>query len=302
MQILKRQRFMPVPGLHGLNLIALLKESGKRFLQHDMRTHAAALSFYIIFSIFPVALFLISLFSFLDLSYLLEWARDLAEGFLLNDTMRQVDEVLAQLERRRRGLLSMSIIGVLWAASYPFRATVNALNVVYGVKEDRPFWKVCAMSTLYTLAIGILLVSAALLFLIGPRAIQWVLQPVGMKESWISLWAFWLRWPVLVLLLALILALVYGLAPDVDQRFRFVTPGAVLAVLTWIAASFGFQFYVHAFVNFKAMYGSVGTMIVFLLYFYISSGVLLFGAEVNAVIEQHAPSGKNRGEKNLHRN
>jgi membrane protein len=292
---------MQIPGLHGLNPLLLFKESGKRFLEHDMRTHAAALTYYVIFAVFPFALLLISLFSYLDLSYLLEWVREMAKAYFQDETMHQIDEVFVQLERRRRGLLSLSIVGALWAASYPFRATVNALNVVYGVKEDRGFWKVCVLSVFYTLAIGILLVSSALLFLIGPQAIHWSLQKLGINGTWLPAYADWLRWPVLVMLLTLVLALVYGLAPDVEQRSRFVTPGAMFAVLVWVAASFGFQFYVHTFVNFNAMYGSVGTAIVFLLYFHISSGVLLFGAEVNAVIEQHARSGKNRGEKNLHR-
>ncbi len=115
----------------------------------------------------------------------------------------------------------------------------------------------------------------------------------------VTLWT-WLRWPVAVLLLILAVATIYYVTPDVEQDFRFITPGSTIAVLVWIGASVGFGYYVQNFADYSATYGSIGAIIVLLVYFFISAAVLLFGAEVNAVIEHHAPTGKNPGEKALH--
>ncbi len=139
---------------------------------------------------------------------------------------------------------------------------------------------------------------ATALMVVGPQAMQWLGDQVGLGSLVVTLWN-WLRWPVAVLLLTLVVALVYYVAPDVEQNFRFITPGAVLAVIVWIVASLGFGLYVQNFADYSATYGSIGAIIVLLLYFYISSSVLLFGAEVNATIEHNAPEGKNPGEKTL---
>ena len=113
---------------------------------------------------------------------------------------------------------------------------------------------------------------------------EWLAGQVGMRELVVVLWT-WLRWPVIVLMLMLVVALLYYVAPDVEQEFRFITPGSVLAVLVWILASVAFGVYVQNFADYNATYGSIGAIIVLLLYLYISAAVLLFGAELNAVIE-----------------
>ena len=124
----------------------------------------------------------------------------------------------------------------------------------------------------------------------------WLAELAGLEQVVVTLWA-WLRWPVAVLLMVLAVAVFYYVTPDVKQEFRFITPGSVVAVFTWIVASLAFGFYVQNFSNYSAMYGSIGAIIVLLMYFYLSAAVLLFGAELNAVIEHHDPSGKNPGEK-----
>jgi membrane protein len=176
---------------------------------------------------------------------------------------------------------------------------MNALNRAYDVKEGRPAWKLYPLSILYTIGIAALMIAAAALFLIGPQAMQWLAHQLGLEQLFVILWT-WLRWPVVLLLLTLVVALIYYVAPDVEQEFRFITPGSVIAVLVWIASTLGFDFYIRSFANYSATYGSIGTIIVLLLYSYISAAVLLFGAEVNAVIEHHAPTGKRPGEKKLH--
>jgi membrane protein len=131
---------------------------------------------------------------------------------------------------------------------------------------------------------------------LGPQAMNWLAMQVGLEETVVLLWA-WLRWPLAVLMLVLVVAAVYYLAPDVKQEFRFITPGSILAVVVWIVASLGFGYYAQNFADYNATYGSIGAIIVFLLYLYISSAVLLLGAELNAVIEHLAHEGKEPGQK-----
>ncbi|MEC7473667.1 MAG: YihY/virulence factor BrkB family protein, partial [Pseudomonadota bacterium] len=131
---------------------------------------------------------------------------------------------------------------------------------------------------------------------VGPQVMEWLASQVGLKDVVVLLWT-WLRWPVIVLMLMLVVALLYYVAPDVKQEFRFITPGSVLAVLVWILASIAFGIYVQNFADYNATYGSIGAIIVLLLYLYISSAVLLFGAELNAVIEHASVEGKDPGEK-----
>jgi membrane protein len=290
---------MRIPGLRGLSLGRLMKYSFRQFLAHDMATYAAAVTYHVVFSLFPFIIFFIALLGFLELSNLFDWLRQQFQAFFLEQTMRELNQILDQLQQRRMGMLSFGAIVALWAASSGMRSMMNALNVVYGVKEGRPVWKRYPLSLIYTLIVGSMMIIAVTLMLVAPQAMQALVQQVGMAQVFAVLWAWWLRWPAVVLLLTAMVAIIYRVAPDVEQRFRFVTPGAFLAVIAWTGASLAFNFYVRNVANYNALYGSVGTIIVLLLYFFISSVILLFGAEINAVVEHHAPTGKNAGEKRM---
>jgi membrane protein len=289
---------MKIPGLRGLGPFALLKKSVKAFNEDDMSTYAAALAYQILFSLFPFFIFLIALISTLHLPDFMAWLQQQADMFLPQQAMEQVNTVLKELQQPRGGLLSVGAIVALWTASAGARATMNALNVAYDIKEGRPTWKIYLLSIFYTLAVTAMLIGSAALLLIGPQAMDWLASKIGFEQFFVTLWA-WLRWPVALILLCLSVAVVYYSAPDAQQKFRFITPGAILSVVVWVLASLGFNFYVNNFADYNATYGSIGAVILLLLYFYISSSVLLFGAEINAVIEHHAPTGKNPGEKTV---
>jgi membrane protein len=126
---------------------------------------------------------------------------------------------------------------------------------------------------------------AAALLAIGPQAAEWAATRLGIERIFVTVWT-WLRWPVATVVLMLVVSLVYYAGPNVRARFRFITPGAILAVLIWIAASIGFGYYVQNFGHYDATYGSLGAIVILLFYFYLSAAVLLFGAEVNAVLQE----------------
>lgn len=289
---------MRIPGLRGLSPVALVKESVTEFTADDMTTYAAALAYQVLFSLFPFIIFLVALLGFLDLPTFFDWLRQQAGAFLPAQAMEQVNRVIAELKQPKGGLLSIGVVVAVWTASSGIRATMNALNAAYGVREGRPAWKLYPLSILYTIGVAAILVLATALLILGPEAMQWLANQIGMEQLFVTLWT-WLRWPVSLFLVTLAIAVVYYVAPDVEQDFRFITPGATLAVIVWILSSLGFNYYMSNFADYSVMYGSIGTIIALLLYFFISAAVLLFGAEVNAVIEHHAPSGKNPGEKKM---
>lgn len=287
---------MFAPGAGGQGLGWLLKCAVKDFLDDDMPTYASALAYQIFFSLFPFLLFLIALIGFFNLPDFFAWLQQQAALVVPAEAMDEIAPIILQLQNEQGGLLSVGIVVAIWSASSGIRSAMHALNVAYDVKEGRPPWKRIPLSVLYTIGLALLLMLVAGLMVTGPAAMRWAAAQFGMEEAIVTVWT-WARWPVAVLVMVLVVAIVYYVAPDVEQEFRFITPGSVLAVLVWIAASAGFGYYLKNFGNYNAMYGSIGAIIILLLYFYLSAAVLLFGAELNAVIEHNAPAGKDPGEK-----
>ncbi|WBG66388.1 YihY/virulence factor BrkB family protein [Pseudomonas citronellolis] len=288
-------RFMDFRGLR-LGPWQLLKLTVKEFLDDEMPTYAAALAYQGLFSLFPFLLFLIALLGFLHLPEFFDWLREQAAYVLPGQALEQVNPIIDQLQQRQGGLLSVGIVVALWSSSAAVRSLMNALNAAYDVREARPVWRRVPLSLLYTLGLAVMLMLVTALMILGPQVMGWIAERIGLQDYVVVLWSL-LRWPVMVLLMMMAVAVIYYATPNVKQKFRFITPGSVLAVVAWVAASLAFGFYVKNFADYNAMYGSVGAIIVLLLYFYISAAVLLLGAELNAVIEHHLPHGKNPGER-----
>lgn len=276
----------------------VLRNALQGFGQHSMTTYAAALSYQVLFSLFPFILFLVALLGFLGIPEFFSWLQQQATSLLPSQAAQQVATVIGQLQQPQGGLLSFGIILALWSASGGVRAVMGAMNAAYGVREGRPAWKLYLLSLLYTLGLALLLIAAAALMIVGPQAVRWLDARIGLGGAVVTLWNV-LRLPLIVVLLTLSIALVYYLTPDVEQRFRLLTPGTLLAVFVWLAASFGFGYYVQNFADYNATYGSLGAIIILLFYFYLSSAILLFGAEVNATLERYRKDGKDPGEKTL---
>jgi membrane protein len=257
------------------------------FFGDDMSTYAAALAYRVLFSLFPFLIFLTSLLGLLGAPQLFEWMRTQAAYVLPPQGMDLVNSVLGELQQTKRGLLSAAVALAIFSASAAVLGTMDALNVAYDVRERRPTWKRFLVAMLYTVGLALMLIIAAAAMITGPAFLEWLTRYVGLDAVFILVWA-WLRWPVAVLLLMLVVSVVYYAAPNVKQPFRLITPGAVIAVSAWIGASLAFAFYVQTFASYNKTYGSIGAVIVLLLYFYISAAVMLFGAEVNAVLTREA--------------
>ncbi|SDH90851.1 YihY/virulence factor BrkB family protein [Pseudomonas panipatensis] len=280
-------RFMDLRGLR-LGPWTLLKLTVTKFLEDQMPTYAAALAYQGLFSLFPFLLFLIALLGFLHLPEFFAWLREQAAYVLPAQALAQVNPVIDQLQRRQGGLLSIGIIVALWSSSSAVRSLMTALNAAYNVPETRPLWKRVPLSVFHTLGLVLLVLLISALMILGPWVMGWIAEQIGLERYVVILWA-WLRWPLVILLMTMLVAAIYHVTPNVRQHFHLISPGSVLAVVAWVGASLAFGFYVQNFADYNAMYGSVGAIIVLLLYFYISAAVLLLGAELNAVIEHHLP-------------
>lgn len=264
--------------------LSVVVRSVKEFSADDMLTYAAAVAYQVFFSLFPFIIFLLSLLGMLKIPGLFDFLLQQSKAVMPGQAFSLIEGIVSQVRSQSAGgILSFGAVVALWSASSAVRMTMHAMNVAYDVEAERPAWKKIPLSILYTLMLAAMLILAVGLVLLGNTAAEWFSQQVGLGNMFVTLWT-WLRIPVAVVLLVVILAIVYDLFPNFDQPFRLITPGAVLAVIVWIAASLGFSFYVSNFSSYSATYGSIAAVIIILLYFFISAAVVLFGAEVNAEV------------------
>ncbi len=261
-----------------------LGRSIKKFSADDMLVYAAAVSYQVFFSLFPFIIFLLALLGFLNLQPVFDFLLQQSKTVVPKSAFGMVQSITKQVQGQASGgIMSFGVVLALWSASSAVRMAMHALNVAYDV-EDRPAWKKIPLSVLYTLILATLLIVAAGLMFMGPKLVEPILQAIGLSSLaglFLTIWT-WVRIPVAVVLLMVAVALIYWLFPNVRQPFRFITPGAVLAVIVWIAASLAFSFYVANFSSYSATYGALASVIVLLLYFFISAAILLLGAEINA--------------------
>ena len=277
--------------LHGRTFGRILVTAVREFSEDAMSIYAAALAYRALFALFPFLIFMVALVAYLDVPQLFTWMQGQAALVVPAEGMQPVNEVIAGLRNPRGSLLSVGILLALWSASSGVMSAMEALNVAYDVPERRPLWQRIPLALVYTVGIAALLLAAAALMVIGPQAAEWVATRLGLEQVFVTVWT-WARWPVASVLLMLVVSLVYYAGPNVRARFRFITPGAILAVLIWIAASAGFAYYVQNFGHYDATYGSLGAIVILLFYFYLSAAVLLFGAEVNAVLQEKGRAGR----------
>ncbi|PTL76179.1 YihY/virulence factor BrkB family protein [Vitiosangium sp. GDMCC 1.1324] len=283
---------MVLPG-KGMSWKEFFKELKNEYQNDKISTVAAAVTFSSVLALFPFLLFLVALASLII---------DPAQAQVLIQELGKVaPEAVTQILGQRLkdlaasnnvGLLTIGAVGAVWAASGGVVALMDAFDTVYDVKESRPLWKVRGIAILVTLAGAVLSILASLAMVVTPAFAKWLGEPFGTL-------VMWLRLPVAGLIMMFVLALVYYFLPDVEQKFRFITPGSVVGVLFWLIASWGFSVYVRNFGKYDVNYGALGGVIVMLLWMYISSQVILLGAEINALLEHKSPEGKAPGKKQL---
>lgn len=278
-----------------------LKELAKRVfheVQKDSCTvYAAAMAYYLLFALFPFFLFLATLIGYLPFPELPGVILDNMQRVLPAEASRLLeDNVKSLFTNKKGGLLSLGFIMAIWTSSSALTSIMEVMNRLYDVEEGRPFWKVRLTAIGLIAVISVMLILALTLVVFGPKIGRLVTQYTDLGTLFQTVWNVALV-PMILLMLVLSIALIYYFTPDVEQDWRWITPGAVFAIPIWILASLAFSFYVNNFGSYDRTYGSIGAVIILLLWLYITVFIILVGAEINAVVEHASPEGKEPGEK-----
>src|SRR3954464_4950456 len=266
----------------------ILKRTGKQFGEDKLSTWAAALTYYAVLSIFPALLALVSILGLIGPSAtqpLLDNLSTVAPG-PAKDILTNVLKSLGSAQGSSGLAFVIGLGAAIWSASGYIGAFMDAANNVWDAPEGRPIWKRVPLRLVVTVVMLILLAASALaVVLTGPLA-KSVGDIIGAGNTFVTVWNI-AKWPVLLLVVSFMISLLYWAGPNVKQPgFPWVTPGGILAVLLWIVASALFAFYVANFASYNKTYGSLGGVIVFLVWLWITNLIILLGAEFNSDLER----------------
>jgi membrane protein len=267
----------------------VVRKTVREFSDDQCTDLAAALTYYSVLALFPAAIAILSLVGLVGqgpktVDTLLQILRDLGASSAA-DTL---EPTLTQLSNTSNAGLALilGLAAALWSASGYVNAFGRGMNRVYEIDEGRPIWKLRPAMLLVTVITVVLTALVALGLVVTGPAAQAVGDAIGLGSSVVALWNI-AKWPVLLAVVILIVTLLYYATPNVKQpRFRWISPGAIVAILTWMVASAAFGLYVANFSSYNKTYGSLAGVIVFLLWLWITNLALLFGAELDAELER----------------
>ena len=291
--------------LGGLNWRTLARLVWNELYAGNLLTHSAALSFYFLFALFPLLIFLVTLIGFFvdsgsDLrASLFGYLRRVvpSSAFVLINTT--LDEISTGADGAR---LWLGFLTALWFASLGVAALSDSLNAMYGVRESRPWWRVRASAVGLTAALVVLILAALLLIVYGGEIGTGIAGYFDQGTLFVMVWAI-LQVPLAVIFVLLAFALIYYFAPDLyDQKWYWITPGSLIGVALWLIVSAVLRIYLRYADSYSVTYGSLGGVIILMLWFYVTGAAILLGGKMNAEIESAAaragvPEAKHHGEK-----
>jgi membrane protein len=265
-----------------------LKRSAKEFKEDNLTDWAAALTYYGVLAIFPALIVLVSILGLIGESAtqpLIDNLGAVAPGPAKEIFTSAIENL--QGDRGAAGVLFIvGILGALWSASGYVAAFMRASNAIYDMPEGRPIWKTLPVRVGLTVVLLALLSITTIAVVLTGGLAQKVGDVIGLGDTAVTVWNI-AKWPVLLLVVSFMFALLYWAAPNVKQPgFRWVSPGGILAVVGWLIASAAFAFYVGNFGSYNKTYGALGGVVVFLVWLWISNIVILLGAEFNAELER----------------
>jgi membrane protein len=267
----------------------LLKRTVREFQDDNLTDWAAALTYYSVLALFPALLVLTAVLGIVGQQNTIDTFIDAMRDAGLSSAAENIQGPLEDVVNSKGGagaLLGFGLLGTIWSASGYLGAFIRASNAIYEVPEGRPFWKLRPLQVALTVA-GILVLAFVLIGLVvsGPLA-EAVGNAIGLGGVAVTVYSI-AKWPLLIAVMMMLFAALYYAAPNVKQpRFRWITPGGIVAVLVWIAASVAFGFYVSNFGSYNATYGTLGGVISFLVWMWITNLAVLFGAELDAELER----------------
>jgi membrane protein len=275
--------------LGGLTPWGLARAVAEQIRANNFLGRASEMAFDFLFAVFPLILFMLSLFG-LFASRSGELQRDLLSyfgDFLPGAAFDLLGKTAAELAAHAGGgKLTVGIAMALWFASGGVRSMISALNLTYRVREARSWLRVRFVALGLTLAISVLLLAALVMGLASERFLDWLGREIGLQPVVLEIWKQ-LRWPAAVVFLLLSFSLIYFFGPDLpERRWHWITPGSAFGGLMWFAGSIGFRIYLRFFNTYAATYGSLGAVMILLAWLYLAGLAFLVGGQINAEIER----------------
>jgi membrane protein len=291
--------------LGDVTLKTFAKRVWREIQKDDVFGRAAQLSYYFLLALFPLLIFLTSLIGIIvgSVTAIRQNLFNYLAQVMPPSAFQLIDSTMLEVSKASSGSkISFGILAALWAASNGMGAITQALNVAYDVKETRPWWKQRLTAIGLTILLSVLIITALIIVLYGGKIADSVAANYALGSVFTWTWKI-AQWPIVFGFMLLGFALIYYFAPDVrDQKWIWLTPGAVLGVLLWLLVSFGFRLYLHFFDSYSNTYGSLGAVIILMLWLYLTGAAVLIGGEVNAETENIAAKAgagdaKEKGEK-----
>ena len=270
--------------------LATLKRTWSEFSEDNLTDWAAAMTYYGVLALFPALIALVSIVGVVFSPTQITDALNQIAGQLgpksAVDTLKGPIEGIASGGSKTGIMLIVGILAALWSASGYVGAFMRASNIMYEVDEGRKIWKLRPLQMLVTLTMILLVTLAAVAVVVTGPVAEAVGGAIGVSDTFVTVWDY-AKWPVLIGIITLALAILYYASPNAKVgRFKFISPGAIVAVVIWILASLAFGFYVSNFGSYDKTYGSLGGVVVFLVWLWITNVAILFGAELNAERER----------------
>jgi len=283
----------------------LAKRVWHEIQEDEVFGRAAELSYYFLLALFPFLIFLTSTIGIVVGSG--TGTRHALFNYLARvmppSAFQLIDSTLWEVSSSSGGgKISLGILAALWAASNGLSAITTSLNIAYDVKETRPWWKQRLTAIGLTMALSVLIISALLLVVAGGHIADWLASVYGLGSTFPLVWKI-IQWPFVLASIILAFALIYYFAPDLrKQAWKWLTPGAAMGVALWLLVSIAFRVYLHFFDSYSKTYGSLGAVIILMLWLYFTGAAVLIGGEINSEIENAAakqgePEAKEKGEK-----
>ncbi|WP_083566503.1 YihY/virulence factor BrkB family protein [Domibacillus mangrovi] len=253
----------------------------RRIKASDVPGVGAQMAYFFLLSIFPLMIFMVTLLGYLPLDP--NEIFNIIKDFAPSDSLSMVQDTIQEVtSSQNSGLLSFGFLGTIWSASNAMNAVVKGLNHAYDVKETRAFYHARGLSILLTFAFIFVIAVMLILLVFGQKIGEFAFEFLGMGEQFIVIWT-WIRFLLPPIVLFFVFVGLYYMAPNLKVKYVTVFPGAVFAVLGWIIVSLGFSFYVNNFGNYSATYGSIGGVIILMIWLYLSAMIILIGGEINAL-------------------
>jgi membrane protein len=242
--------------------------------------------------LFPALITLASVVAYIPVPNLFSEILSVMSRVVPADSMGLIRQVAADIITPNRGkLLSVGLLGTIWAVSSGFAAMIEALNVAYDIPETRPIWKTRLIAIGLSFVAGTMLIVALTAMLLGPQFGEWLAAKLHMTRLFAFAWPY-IRWTVAIAATVLGVELLYFMAPNVRQKFKCSLPGAIIAVASWIGLSYLLGIYMRSFANYNKTYGTLGAAVALMVWLYWTGFAILFGAEINSEFLQESGDGR----------